>query len=158
MMQVTPAVEDRFWTKVNKTNGCWLWTSNERGGYGLFKFNGKNVQAHRFSYELKNGPISNGLSLDHLCRVTNCVNPNHLEPVTHRENVLRGASPAAQHARQTHCKHGHELTIDNIYTGTKGHRQCRACAIKNASKWAKNNPGKRKQSLDKWSIKRRNKE
>ncbi|WP_414630996.1 HNH endonuclease signature motif containing protein [Alcanivorax jadensis] len=86
---------------------------------------GKAVKAHRFSYETFESPIPEGMQLDHLCRVRNCVNPRHLEPVTNRENVRRGfaARPA-----QTHCRSGgHELTEENIYLNPRGHRECRIC-------------------------------
>jgi hypothetical protein len=68
-----------------------------------------------------------GLVIDHLCRVPLCVNPEHLEPVTLRENILRGESLSARRARQTHCKHGHEFTAANTYVTVKGQRYCRAC-------------------------------
>jgi hypothetical protein len=85
------SVEERFWAKVNKTETCWLWTgAKHEKGYGLLKVAGQMHRAHRFVYELLVGPIPEGLSLDHLCRVRNCVNPNHLEPVTTGENIRRG--------------------------------------------------------------------
>ena len=73
--------EARFWTKVNKSSGsCWLWVGGiSRYGYGEFWHNGGNYRAHRFSYELLVGPIPEGLQIDHLCRVRNCVNPARLE-------------------------------------------------------------------------------
>lgn len=118
---------------------CWLWVGSlNNEGYGNFVFeylpNGRaRVQrgAHRVSYELFVGPIPAGLHLDHLCRVTGCVNPAHLEPVTVAENVRRGNSrfsPAKRALKQTHCKHGHEFTAEN--TGVQratGSRYCRTC-------------------------------
>ena len=84
--------------------------------------------AHRFSYELHVGPIPTGLTLDHLCRNTLCVNPAHLEPVTMRENILRGYSPSANGARATHCPHGHPYNERNTgITKTNGARFCRTC-------------------------------
>ena len=81
----------RFWAKVNKTDTCWLWTASKNwGGYGSFRVNKKKVTAHRYSYEIYKGKIPNGLQLDHLCRNRACVNPEHHEPVTNRENVVRG--------------------------------------------------------------------
>ena len=83
-------LEERFWFKVNKTDTCWLWTGALRGdGYGKFHVKRKWVYAHRFAYELLVGPIPDGLELDHLCRIRNCVRPSHLEPVTHQENMQR---------------------------------------------------------------------
>ena len=87
--------EARFWSYVNITDNCWLWEGNKnQDGYGQFgiRTDGKTVnnQAHRFCYELLVGKIESKLQLDHLCRVHNCVSPDHLEPVTQRENILRG--------------------------------------------------------------------
>ena len=83
--------------------------------------------AHRIAFELHKGIIPKGLTIDHLCRVLSCVNPSHLEVVSMKENVLRGNSPLAQKARQTHCLRGHVFSFDNIYRRSDGHRQCRAC-------------------------------
>lgn len=87
-----PSLEDRFWSKVNKTDTCWLWTRCRDGhGYGQFVLRDqKKVLAHRFAYELVVGPIPEGLDIDHLCRVRLCCNPAHLEPVTRSENLYRG--------------------------------------------------------------------
>lgn len=110
---------------------CWLWTASLFQGTGYAQFNyggGKMGTAHRWSYIHHIGPVPDGLHLDHLCRVRHCVNPAHLEPVTQRENTLRGMSFAAQRARQTHCKRGHEFTPENTYRGpTQTARQCRTC-------------------------------
>lgn len=87
---ITPPPEVRFWTKVNKTETCWIWMgSKDWQGYGQFWIQKKLFPAHRWSYERLVGPIPVGLQIDHLCRTTSCVNPSHLEPVTQRENVLR---------------------------------------------------------------------
>ena len=83
--------EGRFWAKVDRSGSCWLWLAATSHGYGTFQSNGKLVRAHRYAYELLVGPIPGGLVIDHLCRTTACVNPEHLEPVTQRENLLRGA-------------------------------------------------------------------
>src|SRR2546421_6548023 len=88
-------------------SGCHLWIGHENapGGYGRLSYRGRLYLAHRLSYESAIGPVPAGLQLDHLCRVRCCVNPAHLEPVTGRENVLRGISPAARAAKATHCPH-----------------------------------------------------
>lgn len=133
---------DLFWAKVQKTDGCWLWTAHvDQSGYGKFG-NGKHgtTCAHRIAYELCVGPIPAGLELDHLCRVRHCVNPRHLEAVTHSENVLRGLSPAITAARQrakTHCPKKHPYDEANtIHRG--GARFCRACRdAKNAARFNK---------------------
>lgn len=124
----------RFWSKVTKTDTCWLWTgSRNKAGYGDFKVrvNGslKVRRAHRWLYELEHGQVPDGLELDHLCRVPRCVRPEHLEPVTHRENMLRGQNPTAENARRTHCTHGHSLTAGNIYRTKGGARDCRLCRL-----------------------------
>lgn len=129
-----PLIE-RFWPKVNRNgpmwNGtpCWLWIGAIKDqGYGNFKdSSGKTRTAHCVSYEQLVGPIPTGLELDHLCRVLNCVNPGHLEPVTKTENCLRGVSFAAINARKTHCNHGHEFNEANTYIGPNKDRACKAC-------------------------------
>ena len=126
--------EDRFWSSIVVVENCWQWTGRTNGKcYGTFSDGGKRFMAHRWAYEHLRGPIPSGLTLDHLCRNRGCVNPNHLEPVTLRENILRGTSPAANQARQTHCIHGHEFTPDNTYISGRGQRSCKQCH----KRWAK---------------------
>ena len=120
---------ERFWAKVQKGEGCWIWTAGNSDGYGRFYFEGRVVPAHRWSYEDAIGPIPDGLVIDHLCRNHSCVNPAHMEPVTHVENVKRGIAADliyARQAQQTHCKQGHELTEENVYWYGR-RRQCRVC-------------------------------
>jgi len=102
----------RFWAKVTKSPDCWLWigaTASE-GRYGAATLAGHVQPAHRVAYQLEVGEIPAGLDLDHLCRNTLCVRPDHLEPVTHRENVLRGDSPSAINAVRIVCQRGHTIT------------------------------------------------
>ena len=117
----------RFWRLVEKTETCWLWLGKKhKGGYGYFSGERKGIYAHRFSYELTNGPIPLGLTIDHLCRNTGCVNPEHLEAVTIRENILRGDGVAARNVRKVTCRHGHPLIEGNIiWRGSE--RVCRMC-------------------------------
>ena len=83
-------LEDRFWKYVDKTSDCWLWVGAKNGGvYGHLKVGDGHLLAHRYSYELLVGPIPKGLQIDHLCFTPLCVNPQHLEPVTPRENCQR---------------------------------------------------------------------
>lgn len=125
----------RFWdkTEYDWDTGCSLWTGNVRSnGYGVVCVSGQRgevVSAHRFIYEHCYGPIAEGLVIDHLCRVRNCVNPGHLEAVTTRENVLRGEGTAAKRAKQTHCVHGHEFTPENTHrkAARPNHRICKTC-------------------------------
>jgi hypothetical protein len=111
-------------------SGCWIWTGSGCGDpskqYGHAWDGERQRVAHRVVYAILVGPIPKGLTLDHLCRVRRCVNPEHVELVTQRENTLRGEGPAAQKARQTHCKRGHEFTEANTYRSRKG-RECRTC-------------------------------
>jgi len=81
------SAEERFWSKVEKTEACWNWTKGTHPtGYGMFSFTGRNRYAHRYSYALANGPIPEGLSIDHLCHNPGCVRPSHLRAVTHKQN------------------------------------------------------------------------
>lgn len=122
--------EERFWAKVEKTDGCWIWTAAKTHGHGVFGVNGRNRYAHILAYELLVGPVPDGLDLDHLCRNRACVRPDHLEPVTRRVNLLRGETIAARHAAKTHCPQGHpyEPPHVRIVQGPNGpQRQCRTC-------------------------------
>lgn len=102
------------------------------------KSKGTIIAAHVLSYQIHVGPKPEGLVLDHLCRTRGCVNPAHLEPVSNRENTLRGISPSAKAARLTHCYRGHPLSGENVLLLEGGRRrQCRACAAirhRNAAK------------------------
>ncbi|HZL17755.1 MAG TPA: HNH endonuclease signature motif containing protein [Polyangia bacterium] len=121
----------------NGMSDCWLWGGYiDTAGYGRFRLNNprRQIGAHRQAYEMVIGPVPDGLVLDHLCRRTSCVNPAHLEPVTHRTNVLRGV--AGDHERtKTHCPHGHEYTPSNTYGRPDGQRRCKTCvlAVNNAN-------------------------
>ncbi len=126
--------EKRFWSKVDKSGGpdaCWPWTASlsQGTGYGAASFNGKRAGAHRIAYELSKGPIPEGLTIDHLCRKRDCINPAHLEAVTLRVNILRSPTSAgAVNARKTHCKHGHPLSGSNLATwNTRRERVCKTC-------------------------------
>jgi hypothetical protein len=119
---------DRFFSKVEKTDTCWLWTGALRRGYGDFSIGDHDMRAHRFAYETFRGPIPDGLVIDHLCRVRNCVNPDHLEPVTDAENRRRGANSYL--GVKTHCPAGHPMTPDNMgmkSSRTGPYRFCRIC-------------------------------
>lgn len=119
----------RFLTKVTeRADGCWIWDGCLNSwGYGRFNVGEEYVAAHRFAYTQFKGPIPDGLTIDHLCRNRNCVNPNHLEAVTVKVNVLRGNTIQALNASKTHCKRGHEFTPENTYNQPGGGRMCKAC-------------------------------
>ncbi len=120
------------------TSDCWVWTASRCSkGYGTFRYAGMVRVAHRVSYTYYEGEIPVGLTLDHLCRTRACVNPLHLEPMTNRENILRGYNPCAMHARKTHCKHGHPLTEENTYASQRvlGERVCKTCHRINGQKY-----------------------
>lgn len=134
--------EERFWSKVYPCpwTGCWHWGAAifaARGGYGSFTVK-KHLtrKAHVVAYELLVGPVPAGLILDHLCRVTCCVNPEHLEPVTLAENTRRAQSPTMNAWRAGTCLSGrHLMTPDNVYIRPDtGGRTCRRCAAIRSSR------------------------
>lgn len=114
---------------IDTSTDCWLWTGNLNiWGYASIGVGGKSLRAHRVSYEMFVGPIpSDKPQLDHLCRTPACVRPDHLEPVTNRENSLRGVGITAICAKKTHCTQGHALTPENVYIRKQGWRACRTC-------------------------------
>ncbi|GIH63977.1 HNH endonuclease signature motif containing protein [Microbispora siamensis] len=143
-----PLTIRRFATKVVVLkNGCWKWTgaTNARptkAPRGLFWIGARFQTAYRWAWEALNGPVPDGLELDHYrypddgCIGPLCANPQHVEPVTHRENVLRGSGPTAQNARKTACAAGHPF--DRV--GTKGGRYCSIC--KRVRDRARRRPGR----------------
>ena len=153
------ALAARFFSRVRiQKNGCWEWTGSTAGyGYGKFHLNTKpkstSKLAHRFSYEMSEGEIPPGMTIDHVCRNRKCVNPDHLDCVTQQENWMKGNGrealkkanealpPGELQARahraslraaeikraQTHCKRGHEFTPENTSVRERGTRGCRTC-------------------------------
>ena len=122
--------DQRFWSKVDRTGECWVWTGTAaEGGYGHFKISGTTLSAmaHRVAYRVLVGPIPDGLQLDHLCRNPPCVNPAHLEPVTARENIRRAMEAKYGGPNRSECTKGHPWTPENIYWRKSGHPVCRAC-------------------------------
>lgn len=121
--------DDRFIEKCEKLteSGCVIWIgSTDRNGYGHTLFNGKIEYAHRAAYIRDKGEIPEGLEIDHLCKVTSCVNPDHLEAVTHKVNCQRAIN---HNTLKTHCLNGHPYSGDNLYYNKKyNKRDCKACA------------------------------
>lgn len=137
----------RFWSMVQEhEDGCWLWTGPlTTGGYGRFRSKWYSMSAHRYAYETIIGSVDDGLHLDHLCRVRRCVNPAHLEPVTPRENILRGVGAGARCARKTHCKRGHAFNeVNTRFSNNKRH--CRPCQRAYDAKWRQSQKAKRQWS------------
>ncbi|QIS38654.1 HNH endonuclease signature motif containing protein [Clavibacter capsici] len=119
---------DRFWAKVDREGGsCWRWLAFiDKDGYGKFFHEGAVRYAHRVSYQLHRGDIPKGLEIDHPCRVRDCVNPDHLEAVTGRENTRRSTNFTAMQARQVECVRGHPFDEENTRLH-RGKRSCRQC-------------------------------
>lgn len=139
------SLEERFWLRVEKTDDCWVWQGamDRRGGYGLFYTSGNRLtRAHRFSFELHFRPLAPGEVVDHLCHNEapmchggpscphrRCVNPAHLEAVTHAVNVMRGWD------RRATCRNGHPRTPENTRVMANGSRRCMTCAWTSAAKY-----------------------
>lgn len=127
----------RFFNKVEIADTCWDWQAYlDDEGYGHFWFDHTMKLAHVFLYELLEGPIPEGMELDHLCRNRACVNPSHVQPVIHLENIRRGDSGKPQSSR-THCPAGHPYDEVNTYISPTGHRNCRICRSRRANEYHK---------------------
>ncbi|MGE3836162.1 MAG: HNH endonuclease signature motif containing protein, partial [Acidimicrobiia bacterium] len=119
---------ERFASHVKvDEHGCWQWQAEVTFGYGRDHFRDGRWRSHRLSFVVLVGPIPDGLVIDHLCRNRACCNPDHLEAVTPRTNVLRGEGIAATNAAKTHCPKGHPYSPWNTERRRNGGRRCRAC-------------------------------
>lgn len=131
----------RFYSNIyfSETN-CWIWMGSLQGNkkYGLFCLHGKRIGAHRASYEIFIDSIPLNKEIDHLCKNSLCVNPLHLEIVTHKENLLRGNSFSGINSKKTHCVNGHKLDKDNLYI-IKGYvsRVCKECRKKRQREYSR---------------------
>ena len=119
-----------FYERFDRIKGsCWVWNKriNIQTGYGEFIAGGIMYSAHRFSYTYFIGKIPEGFHVHHKCENRRCVNPEHLEALTHKEHLLMGNGLCAINARKTHCIKGHEFTKQNTYITPDNRRQCRKC-------------------------------
>lgn len=125
--------ECRFMSKVELTDSCWLWTGClDHRGYGRFRRPGyTGTGAHRAAWEISVGPIPDGLTVDHLCLVPGCVNPDHMEIVTAAENRRRQTLNLKPRPPRTACSRGHALVPENTYRGRSGWPECRICRALN---------------------------
>jgi HNH endonuclease len=133
----------RFWAGLTKTETCWFWGNGKHKRYSTISVNGKPIKTHRFSWELHNGPIPDGMEVCHSCDVEPCCNPAHLWLGTHQENMQDALSKGrlklpedggAPRRNQTHCKRGHEFTPENTKMIPSG-RNCRICFRTYQKKW-----------------------
>ena len=133
-------LSDRIVDRIDASGPCWLWLGyTNPKGYGLAWAEGKTRQIHRYVYEQLVGPIPEGMTLDHLCRIRHCVNPDHLEPCGRGTNVVRSPiTITGVHARKTHCINGH--VFDGV-SSNNGQRTCRACGRENQRRYAARKAG-----------------
>uniref|UniRef100_A0AAT9JAA2 ORF17 n=1 Tax=Nitrosopumilaceae spindle-shaped virus TaxID=3065433 RepID=A0AAT9JAA2_9VIRU len=128
-MEITLDCFKRFMIKIEQNGNCWQWiASKDPSGYGKFMLNKKLISSHRISYELFKGEIPKGLQIDHLCRNRACVNPEHMEVVTQKENLRRGdkTNIGRNNRLKTHCPQGHEYIKENLVKSDPG-RKCKIC-------------------------------
>lgn len=147
-----------FMAKVSREEGsdCWIWTGHvsKVSGYGQFWDGSKVVGAHVFSFVNHKGPLPPKHEPHHKCKVRNCVNPDHLEAVTRRQNLMLSDTLVARKAAQTHCIHGHEFSSDNTYQKKNGTRACRQCRADKNKAWATANRDRRR-GIDRASYRKR---
>lgn len=125
---------DRIERRVRRTSRCWQWLGEtNQHGYGRVKLGDRRFAAHVVVYESERGPVPTGKCLDHLCRNRDCVNPDHLEPVTQRENILRGDGIAAHNARKVECEI-HRIPLKQT-TAKRPQRRCPQCNREYQSGW-----------------------
>lgn len=129
-------LEQRFWSKVDKTGQCWIWTAAKNKGYGIFSIGKKNKFAHRVSYELFYKSSIDGILICHKCDNPSCVNPQHLFLGTHHDNTMdamaKGRMKLAwvdEMRSRTKCKNGHNFDSLNTHIRKDGTRNCKKCTM-----------------------------
>lgn len=148
----------RFAAKTRRDeNGCLVWTgATTSNGYGKIWIAGKWMRAHRFSYQAFIGEVPEGLELDHLCRNRRCCDPLHVEPVTHQENLRRGARPGRKLGKRlsptSSCAQGHARIDENMYVSKNGKRRCWICKRQAAREWKAQRAHARKNSVDTQAV------
>jgi hypothetical protein len=120
---------ERFMGHVDVTKSCWVWKgSKDKNGYGFYWSKNKVRRAHRFIYSKMIGDLVDGMVIDHLCHNPSCVNPDHLEQVTQRENTFRSTtSVAIINSSKKECMNGHTFSYSNTIIRKDGTRNCRTC-------------------------------
>ena len=138
-------IEFRLLSKIKKTETCWLWEGQKNvNGYGKIGIGSRTdktnrmVYAHRLSYEIYVGPIPEYLTINHICKVRNCVNPSHLEAITLIENLKKadlGKNTGLKQRSKTHCPSSHEYDKRNVRIARDGSRKCKPCQTKRSREW-----------------------
>ena len=143
---------------IDPITKCWNWKWGKGNtGYGRLYVDGKRVMAHRHYYEIFVGPIPKGLVIHHKCHNKACVNPEHLEVKTRKENVLEADGIMARNARKTHCPSGHAYTTKNTYINRDGKRYCRKCHVLKMRNYRKLNPEHYREYQQQWKKRLREK-
>lgn len=139
-----PGIPERIWDKIVRIpeSGCWVWVGSISGrGYGEVWWKGSKAFIHVLMHKLFVGDVPTGFEVDHLCKVRCCCNPNHLEAVTHAENVKRSSAwhhVVKKHKEATHCQRGHPWTKENTYIEPNGKRRCLECKRQRMKNWRAN--------------------